>query len=58
MIFIVLKTFYKSKKIRKHVCLSLIKKYLDGEQERDFVYVKDCINALVWFLDNKKYREF
>ncbi len=50
-----LKTFLQIKE-NKETCLfkSYKKKYLDGEQERDFVYVKDCINTLVWFLDNKK----
>jgi len=26
--------------------------YLDGEQRRDFIYVKDCVEALWWFLQN------
>lgn len=25
----------------------------DGQQKRDFVYVKDCAKAVVWFLENK-----
>ena len=55
MISIVLKTFLQIKK-NKETCLfkSYKKKYLDGEQKRDFVYVKDCVNALLWFLDNKQ----
>ena len=28
--------------------------YQDGEQKRDFIYVKDCINILLWFMDNYK----
>ena len=28
--------------------------YQDGEQKRDFIYVKDCINILLWFMDNHK----
>jgi ADP-L-glycero-D-manno-heptose 6-epimerase len=28
--------------------------YKDGESKRDFVYVKDCVNVLWWFLNNKK----
>ena len=27
--------------------------YADGGQLRDFVYVKDCCNILMWFLNNK-----
>ncbi len=55
MISIVLKTFLQIKE-NKETCLfkSYKKKYLDGEQKRDFVYVKDCVNALLWFLDNKQ----
>jgi ADP-L-glycero-D-manno-heptose 6-epimerase len=26
--------------------------YKHGEQLRDFVYVKDCVNAMMWLLDN------
>ena len=26
--------------------------YLSGEQQRDFVYVKDCVNVNLWFLDH------
>lgn len=28
--------------------------YKDGESKRDFVYLKDCVNVLWWFLNNKK----
>ena len=28
------------------------KKYKNGEQKRDFIYVKDCIKVLIWFLEN------
>ena len=27
-------------------------KYLDGKQLRDFIYVKDVCNVILWFLDN------
>jgi len=27
--------------------------YQDGEQKRDFVYVKDCVELMIWFLNNK-----
>ena len=60
MISIVLKTFLQIKKRKKrHTYLNPIKKEIsDGEQKRDFVYIKDCISALLWFLENKKYQEF
>ena len=29
-------------------------KYRDGEQVRDFVYVKDAVNVCLWFHDNRK----
>jgi len=30
------------------------KEYKDGEQMRDFVYVKDCVNVMWWLLKNPK----
>jgi ADP-L-glycero-D-manno-heptose 6-epimerase len=27
--------------------------YKDGEQMRDFIYVKDVVNIIKWFVDNK-----
>ncbi len=27
--------------------------YKDGEQKRDFVYVEDCVNVNLWFMNNK-----
>ncbi len=55
MISIVLKTFQQ---IKKNESTSLFKSYninfKDGEQKRDFIYVKDCIKVLLWFLKNPK----
>lgn len=31
---------------------SYLPEYLDGGQKRDFVYVKDCVNLIWWFLEN------
>ncbi|MGD9637682.1 MAG: ADP-glyceromanno-heptose 6-epimerase [Alphaproteobacteria bacterium] len=28
--------------------------YKDGEQMRDFVWVGDCVNVILWFLENRK----
>ncbi|MCX7981821.1 MAG: ADP-glyceromanno-heptose 6-epimerase [Syntrophales bacterium] len=28
--------------------------YADGGQMRDFVYVKDCVNVLIWLLENQR----
>jgi ADP-L-glycero-D-manno-heptose 6-epimerase len=28
--------------------------YADGEQRRDFVYVKDCVEVMAWLLENNK----
>lgn len=30
--------------------------YKDGEQKRDFVYVKDVVDAMIWFWQNPKHR--
>jgi ADP-L-glycero-D-manno-heptose 6-epimerase len=38
--------------------LKLFKSYRsdvpDGDQKRDFIYVKDCVNVVLWFFDNPK----
>ncbi|MBC8140230.1 MAG: ADP-glyceromanno-heptose 6-epimerase [Armatimonadetes bacterium] len=43
--------------IRDTGALNLFKSYrpdyADGEQKRDFVYVKDCVNMMWWLLNNK-----
>ena len=31
------------------------KEYADGEQKRDFVYVKDVVNVLLWFFDHPEH---
>jgi ADP-L-glycero-D-manno-heptose 6-epimerase len=28
--------------------------YVDGGQLRDFIYVKDCVNVVIWFLQNPR----
>jgi len=49
------KAFHKIKEVGS---FSLFKShrpdYKDGEQKRDFVYVKDCCNVMWWLLNNKK----
>ena len=52
MISIVLKTFQQIKKNETTLLFkSYNDKYEDGEQKRDFIYVKDCIKVLMWFLE-------
>ena len=55
MISIILKTY---KQICNSETTSLFKSYnngfKDGEQKRDFIYVKDCVKVLIWFMENKK----
>jgi ADP-L-glycero-D-manno-heptose 6-epimerase len=29
-------------------------RYADGGQMRDFIYVRDCVDVILWFLDNAK----
>jgi ADP-L-glycero-D-manno-heptose 6-epimerase len=52
---VVLKSF---EQIRSSGSVNLFKSYdsnfADGEQKRDFVYVKDCVEVLWWALQNKK----
>ena len=54
MISIVLKTYLQIKKgYQTNLFKSYKESYKDGEQKRDFIYVKDCISILLWFLENK-----
>lgn len=32
---------------------SYLDKYADGEQKRDFIYVKDCADVILWLLENE-----
>ncbi|BBM81785.1 ADP-glyceromanno-heptose 6-epimerase [Candidatus Uabimicrobium amorphum] len=45
--------------IKEYGSLKLFKShkvpYKDGEQLRDFVYIKDCIDVMLWFLDNPQH---
>ena len=55
MISIVLKTFQQIKKNETTLLFkSYNDKYEDGEQKRDFIYVKDCVKVLMWFLEKEK----
>ena len=53
---IILKTYQQ---IKKNETTFLFKshnpKYKDGEQKRDFIYVKDCIDILLWFVEKNKF---
>ena len=46
------------KQIKEKGSVNLFKsdkeEYQDGEQMRDFIYVKDCSEVISWFLDNKE----
>ncbi len=50
---VVYKSFHQVKESGKvQLFRSHIPEYSDGEQKRDFVYVKDCCELLWWFLEN------
>tara|TARA_Y100000591_G_scaffold296135_1_gene286071 strand:- start:219 stop:1199 length:981 start_codon:yes stop_codon:yes gene_type:complete len=52
MISIILKTYQQIKKNETTLLFkSYNHQYEDGEQKRDFIYVKDCIKVLMWFLE-------
>ncbi|MBL7662312.1 ADP-glyceromanno-heptose 6-epimerase [bacterium] len=50
---VVYKSFHQ---IQNSGCVKLFKSYLpayaDGEQQRDFLYVKDCAKVMLWLLNN------
>ncbi len=49
---------YLTPQIKKKNKINLFKShnknYKDGEQKRDFVYIDDCINIILWFYRNQK----
>lgn len=51
---VVLKSYYQ---VKEFGMVKLFKShrpdYRDGEQKRDFIYVKDCCDVLLWLLENK-----
>lgn len=51
----VINKIYPTVKGEKEISLfrSHIPEYKDGEQLRDFIYVKDCVKIILWLLDNK-----
>lgn len=53
---VVYKIFDKIKKKKKvNLFKSHNSKYLNGEQLRDFIYVKDVVKIIVWFINNKNF---
>jgi len=52
---VIFKAFHQIKETgRVKLFKSYKKDYKDGGQMRDFVYVKDCVNAMWWLLKNQK----
>jgi len=50
---VVFKSFHQIKETGKvKLFKSYQPKYKDGEQLRDFIYVKDCVEVIWWFLNN------
>ena len=50
---VVLKTYCQIKRNEQTTLFkSYNSNYKDGDQKRDFVYIKDCIKVLIWFLEN------
>ncbi len=51
---IVWKTYLQIKTQKETKLFKSYKKnYKDGEQKRDFIYVKDCIKVMLWLLNNE-----
>ncbi len=54
MVSVVYKAFHQiSENGTVKLFKSYNKKYKDGEQLRDFVYIKDCVDAMWWLMENK-----
>ncbi len=50
---VVFKSFHQIKESGKvKLFKSYLPNYKDGEQLRDFIYVKDCVDVIWWFLNN------
>jgi ADP-L-glycero-D-manno-heptose 6-epimerase len=55
MTSVIFKAFHQIKETGKvKLFKSYKKEYKDGGQLRDFVYVKDCVNAMWWLFNNPK----
>jgi ADP-L-glycero-D-manno-heptose 6-epimerase len=55
MTSVIFKAFHQIRETGKvKLFKSYKKEYKDGGQLRDFVYVKDCVNAMWWLLNNPK----
>ena len=55
MTSVIFKAFHQIKETGKvKLFKSYKKKYKDGGQLRDFVYVKDCVNAMWWLFNNNE----
>ncbi|MDD3626975.1 MAG: NAD-dependent epimerase/dehydratase family protein, partial [bacterium] len=50
---VIFKAFHQVRETGKiKLFKSYNKKYKDGEQKRDFVYIKDCTNIIWWLINN------